>query len=704
MQNKIIEILRAKNKPLDTIELTTLLKIDNLEDHEQMLKILVELENQNIIAVNSNHKFYYLNPKIYLQGVISINKKGFGFVKINNNQEEYYVHQKDLNNALDGDQVIFVLKSKSPNNDKKVEAQIVKIIQRNLEYIMGVVKKNKNNKKYLEVLNNKLQQYKAEILNLKAAVENTVVKAAIIKANSTSNTMQVKILEVIGNVNQPGVDILTILHEFNIKVKFDNETLQEANQIAPSVSLNDPLLFTTRKDLRDELLVTIDGNDSKDFDDAICVTENQDGTYRLLVAIADVAHYVTANSFLDKEAFARGCSVYLIDRVVPMLPERLSNGICSLNPHEIRLVMCCEIIIDKKGEVINSSIFEGVMESKARLTYENVNKLFKGETTTIVPEISNMLYQARRLYKILLTKKNHDGVVDFDFDEPKFITNKSGKIIDIVNCPRDEAEKLIEQFMIRANETVAETVFWMDLPFIYRVHDQPKEKKLRELYAQLSLMGLNIKGKLENIHSKDIQQVLDKLRDQKDFKVISALFLRSMEKAKYSAVNDGHFGLASKCYTHFTSPIRRYPDLIVHRLLKEYLINNKINAKVIKENREFTLLASEQSSNCEVKAMECEREVDQMKEAEYMEDKVGMTFPGIIFGVTAFGIFVQLENTIEGLVHISDLRDDFYIFDEKTLTLIGERKKQRLTLGKRVKIKVKKASKQLRQIDFTLIN
>lgn len=705
MHDQIIAILKKQAKPLDTIELAQLLAINNIDDNKMMLKALVELENDNIIAVANHNRFYYLDSKVYLQGVVSVNKKGFGFVKIGEGQEEYFIKQDDLNNALDQDSVLFVLKKHKPNNNaRKIEAQVIKVVKRNNEYVVGVVKKNRNNQKYLEILNNKLTQYRAEIINFKEAIENTIIKGNIVNINSKTNLMQVKIAEIIGNANQVGVDVLAALHEFNIPTKFNEQVLREANQIKQKLDVTETLKNKLRRDLQNEMFVTIDGNDSKDFDDAILVKKNANGNYLLSVAIADVAHYVPSNSALNKEAFDRGCSIYLIDRVVPMLPEKLSNGICSLNPFEPRLTLTCEMEIDGQGHVVTSNIYESVIISKARLTYDEVNKFFQNEKNQIPLALTEMLSLAHQLYQILARKKQQDGVVDFDLDEPKFIVDKNGKIKDIITRERADAEKLIESFMIRANETVAETINWMDLPFVYRIHNKPKPKKLFDLYTQLSYLGLNIKGKMENIHSKDLQQILNKLKDKENFKVISALVLRSMEKAKYSPINDGHFGLASWCYTHFASPIRRYPDLIVHRLLKEYLFQAKVKVTDLEQTRALVGHASQQSSLAELRAMECEREVDKMKEAEYMESKIGYQYDGIVTGVTAFGIFVELPNTIEGLVHITDLNDDYYLFDEKSLKLVGKRKRKEYFLGKKVRIRVKKASKKLRQIDFELVN
>ncbi|AGM25713.1 ribonuclease R [Spiroplasma syrphidicola EA-1] len=702
MKEKIIRVLKEQKRALSSIEIAEFLQLNNIDETKTLLKTLVEMENEHLILVNNNNSFSYLDPQIYLTGVVLINKKGFGFVRINNQQEEYYVGQKDLKDALDNDEVIFRLK-KNNNLDKskKVEAEIVKVIKRKTEYVVGVIRKNKENQQSLEILNAKLQQYRGVIINPEQYSENEIVKGVITNFSPKKNIIEVKVTEIIGNLNQPGADILAVLYEFNIKTHFEPQVLEEANHVASFLAAPEEL--TCRRDLTKDIIVTIDGDDAKDLDDAISVTKTANDTYLLKVAIADVAHYVKENKMLDQEALSRGCSVYLIDRVVPMLPEKLSNGVCSLNPNEIRLVMCCEMEISREGKVLNSEIYEGYIKTKARLTYNNVNKFFNDQPTEISIEVQGMLKVARELYQVLARRKHNDGSLDFDLDEPKFITNESGKIEAIVPRERGEAEKLIESFMIRANETVAETIFWMDLPFVYRVHQQPKEKKLRDLYEQLSLLGLNIKGKLENIHAKDIQTILEKLKNYDNFKVLSALFLRSMEKARYSPVNDGHFGLASTCYTHFTSPIRRYPDLLVHRLLKQYLLRHQVGAKILEDTRKVVSFASEQSTICEQKAMDCEREVNKMKEAEYMEDKIGNHYWGIVSGVTGFGIFVELENTIEGLVHIRDLKGDYYRFDEKTLKLIGEHTRKEYFLGQKLKIKVKNANKKLRQIDFELV-
>lgn len=459
MHDQIIAILKKQAKPLDTIELAQLLAINNTDDNKMMLKTLVELENDNIIAVTNHNRFYYLDPKVYLQGVVSVNKKGFGFVKVGEDQEEYFIKQDDLNNALDQDSVLFILKKHKPNNNaKKIEAQVIKVVKRNNEYVVGVVKKNRNNQKYLEILNNKLTQYRVEIINFKDAIENTIIKGNIVNINSKTNLMQVKITQIIGNSNQVGVDVLAVLHEFNIPTKFNEQVLREANEIEQDLDVTEALKNKLRRDLQNEMFVTIDGNNSKDFDDAILVKKNTNGNYLLSVAIADVAHYVPFNSALDKEAFDRGCSIYLIDRVVPMLPEKLSNGICSLNPFEPRLTLTCEMEINGEGHVLTSSIYESVIISKARLTYDKVNKFFQNEKNQIPLELTAMLSLTHQLYQILARKKQQDGVVDFDLDEPKFIVDKNGKLKDIIARERADAEKLIESFMIRANETVAETI------------------------------------------------------------------------------------------------------------------------------------------------------------------------------------------------------------------------------------------------------
>lgn len=694
MKQQILDVLKTAVKPLSIVELTSKLKISTHAEQEELLSDVEELKNSDIVLENDQQEIYLEKGyNKFLIGTIQITVKGTGFVKpLNNTEREYRVSINNTNHALNNDEVLFTAIS----ND---EAIVNMVLKRNTTSLVGTVIVDQTTKqKSLNVQNNKLQRYNVQILNEEQAIENNIVVAKI--NNFHENTFTVTIEKILGNLNDPGVDILSVIYELGIKPQFDPETLMAANAISQTVTEAEK---QNRVDLRNEILVTIDGKDAKDFDDAICVYKLKNGNYRLIVAIADVSHYVQAKSPLDDEAFIRGTSVYLADRVIPMLPTQLSNGICSLNEQVERLCFVCDMEINSKGYTISSKIYEGLMKSVRRMNYDEVNEAYHDKNPEFVsthPQVWSMLKDAKELYQILAQYKINNGVIDFDIDEAKVVVNEAGEVTDIKLRARDISEKLIESFMIRANETVAKTISKRNLPFVYRIHEPPRKKKLSQMVTILKLMGVQANYHWDKIHSKDLQILLNSLKDLPNFQVLSTLLLRSMEKARYSNANIGHFGLASDCYTHFTSPIRRYPDLIVHRLLRQYLVDKDINPKVIARNQNFTALASEQSSNMEVKAMECERVVEQMKKAEYMTKFVNQKFTGIISSITGFGVFVELPNTVEGLIKLSDMQDDFYIFNEKAMILFGERKRKQYRLGQTVNIIVKNANKTTRTIDF----
>lgn len=698
MKQEIINELQSSIAPLSIVDLTLKLNITNHYQQQELIADLEELKHSEIILENKENQFYMLKNKNLFIGKIQIMKKGFGFVKLLSSEEEYYVNIKNINSALNNDEVLCKLIKTNNQND---EAVVLKIIKRNTNVLVGTVIIDPVTKvKTLLIQNTKLQQYEVNILNPDKALENNIIIAKI--ENFEQNIFNVTVTKTLGNINDPGVDILAVIYEIGIKAQFDTETLLLTEKVPLTVLTSDKI---GRIDLTKELLVTIDGKDAKDFDDAICVTKLPNGNYRLLVAIADVSHYVTENSALDTEAFTRGTSVYLADRVIPMLPTQLSNGICSLNEQVERLCMVCDMEIDSTGLTVKHKIYQAFMKSVRRMNYEEVNDGYNGKNPNFIkthPQVWKMLLQAKELHQILWKFKQNAGVIDFEIDEAKTVINDKGEVTDIILKTRDVAEKLIESFMIRANEVVAKTIFDMKLPFIYRVHEHPRAKKMQQMVTILKLMGIKLNPKIINISSKDLQLLLNSLKQLPTFQILSTLLLRSMEKAQYSNKCIGHFGLASDYYTHFTSPIRRYPDLIVHRLLRQYLIKKEINSKVIEKYQSFTDWAAEQSSNMELKALECERAVDQMKKAEYMMQFIGHKFEGIISSVTGFGIFVELANTIEGLVRIADMKDDYYIFNEKAMVLFGERKRKQYALGQKVNIFVKAANKIARTIDFIL--
>ena len=461
--------------------------------------------------------------------------------------------------------------------------------------------------------------------------------------------------------------------------------------------------FENRRDLRNELIFTIDGDDTKDIDDAISLKILENGNYELGVHIADVSYYVTEESALDKEAYDRGTSVYLADRVIPMLPHKLSNGICSLNEGEDRFTISCVMEIDNKGKVISYDIFESIICSKKKMTYKNVNKILE---ENIVPKgyekFEQTLKDMLKLAHILRKMKENRGYIDFGIDEAKIIVDDKGKAVDVVKRYRGEGENLIEDFMIAANETVATHIYYMDLPFVYRIHGEPNEEKIDRFISFISILGYKINGKIKDVKPTTIKFILEQLKDKEEYHILSSMMLRSMQKAVYDKNNIGHFGLGSKCYTHFTSPIRRYPDLTVHRLLRKYLFKNQINKEVTEYWDNKLIYLTEHSSKKERDSVDCEREVDDMKKAEYMMNHIGEEYDGIISSVTSFGMFVELENLIEGLIRIEDLPNDNYVYDEATFSIRGDKNKRGYRLGDKVRIKVVQANKEAKTIDFVL--
>ena len=511
-----------------------------------------------------------------------------------------------------------------------------------------------------------------------------------------------EVTKIIGHVNDPGVDILSIAAKHDINDEFTEEVMYEVDKL-PSEVLEEE--YIGRTDLRDKMIFTIDGDDTKDIDDAISLDILSNGNYKLGVHIADVSHYVKEDTELDKEAYDRGTSVYLADRVIPMLPHKLSNGICSLNPNADRLAISCEMEIDSTGEVVDYEIFESVVKSNIQMTYKKVNKILEED---IIPEgyekYVDTLKDMKKLADILRKNKVEKGYIDFDLDESKIIVNDKGEAIDVTLRDRGTGEKLIEDFMIAANETVARHIFYMDYPFIYRVHGEPNEEKITKFMHYISILGYTVTGKINKITPKAMQGILEQLKDAKEYSMMSKELLRSMQKAIYDTKNIGHFGLASKCYTHFTSPIRRYPDTTVHRLLHTYLFNKNLNKETIKHWEAKLPFVAEHSSLKERNSIECEREVDDMKKAEYMEKHIGEHFEGVISGVMSFGIFVELPNLIEGLIRVEDIKGDYYEYNEDTFSLVGKRNKRGFRLGDTIKVVVKAASKEKHTVDFLIDN
>jgi len=694
MEDKVLEILSKGDMALTIPELEEELGLNGVEDLKELLKVLHTLEEDYKVYRTKKDKYMLFNNSNLKTGKLLSTKKGYGFVDIEGD-EDVFVAQDNLNGAINNDQVIVEITSKK---GLKLEGRILKVIERKSVQFVGKVY-FKHNKCMIDLDDKKVNlniivdsdkslgvvSGHKVVVRLLNRVDNTTYKGAIIK--------------ILGHQDDPGVDILSIAAKYEIDDVFPEDVEEELKNIPDHVLENE---YEGRTDLRNQIIFTIDGDDTKDIDDAISIEKLENDNYKLGVHIADVSYYVKENSPLDEEACKRGTSVYLANTVIPMLPHQLSNGICSLNPNVDRLAISCVMEIDANGEVVEYDIFESVIKSNIQMTYKKVNAILeKNEIAEGYEPFVEKLHLMSELADILRKNKVNKGYIDFDIDEAKIITDEKGEAIDVVLRERGTGEKLIEDFMIAANETVARHITYMEYPFIYRVHGEPNEEKINNFLNFVSILGHSV-HKMKKITPKAMQDLLEELKDVKEYPILSSLLLRSMQKAVYDKSNIGHFGLASKCYTHFTSPIRRYPDTTVHRLLRTYLFNKNLNADTIKYWENRLAILGPHTSERERASIECEREVDDMKMAEYMEKHIDEEYTGIVSGVMSFGMFIELPNKIEGLVRIEDLRDDFYTYDESTFALIGNKNKRGYRLGDEVKVTVKAASKENHTIDFLI--
>lgn len=697
MKEKILSILEESDKALSIDELDSALNLNTIEETKAFSDALRELEDSYEIYRSNKNRYMLLENSNLRKGILRMNKKGFGFVEVSGEEEDIFIAPDNINKALNNDTVIVEILNKT--SGEKREGRIVKTLERDLSAIVGEIYFKKD-KGYIIPDDKKLDiQLEIDRDKSHGAVDGHKVVVKILR-NITKNRYKGEVVRIIGHKNDPGVDILSIVCKYEINDTFPEEVIEELDSIPEEVREQDK---KGRKDLTDVTIFTIDGDDTKDIDDAISVEKLKNGNYKLGVHIADVSYYVKEGSPLDKEAMDRGTSVYLVDRVIPMLPHKLSNGICSLNPGVERLAISCVMEIDNNGKTVDYEIFPSIIKSRLQMTYKKVNQVIeKDEIPEGYEPFVNDLKLMDELSQIIRKAKINRGYIDFDVDEAKIIVDENCHPTDIVLRNRGRGENLIEDFMIQANECVATHIFYMDLPFIYRVHEYPKEEKIRDFISFVQSLGYTVKFNTKDISPKAIQNLINQLKDKKEFKVLSSLLLRNMQKAIYLPQNLGHYGLASKCYTHFTSPIRRYPDTTVHRLLRTYLFNDDMSNQTINKWQEKLVYIAENSSFKERESVECEREVEDMKMAEYMEDHIGEEYKGIISGVTNFGMFIQLDNLVEGLIHVNDMKD-YFSFDEATQSLIGERTKEKFTLGDEVLIKVKAASKEAKTIDFELV-
>ena len=694
MEDKILELLNNKDVSYSVEEIEEYLNINTVDELKELLKVLNKMEEDCSIYRTKKNKYMLFDNSNLKIGKLMSTKKGFGFVEVENS-EDIFVAQDNLNGAINGDEVIVEITSKK---GLKLEGRILRIVDRKIKQFVGTV--YYKNGKCLIDLDDKKVNISIQVDNDKTmgAVAGHKVLVRLLNRVDNFNYKGV-IIKIIGHKDDPGVDILSIALKYEFEDEFPKEVIEELKSIPTSVSKEE---MEGRTDLRDQMIFTIDGDDTKDIDDAISIKKLDNGNYELGVHIADVSYYVKANSALDEEAYKRGTSVYLANTVIPMLPHELSNGICSLNPNVDRLAISCVMEIDSTGEVVNYDIFESIIKSNIQMTYKKVNSILE---ENVIPEgyekYVDALKMMQELAGILRENKVRKGYIDFEIDEPKIITNEFGEAIDVVLRERGTGEKLIEDFMIAANETVARHISYMDYPFIYRVHGEPSEEKIENFLRFVSVLGYSV-HKIKKVTPKSVQELLDELKDTNEYTILSSLLLRSMQKAVYDKNNIGHFGLASKCYTHFTSPIRRYPDTTVHRLLRTYLFNKNINMDTLKYWDQKLVSLGEHTSERERASIECEREVDDMKMAEYMEQHIGEEFTGIISGVMSFGMFIELPNKIEGLIRMDDLKDDYYTYDETTFSMIGNNNKRGYRLGDTVTVIVKAANKANHTIDFIL--
>ncbi len=705
MENKSLEekkkiiyefICDARYVPMKQKELAVLLQVEK-ERRPELSAALEELLAEGKLQLSKRGRYYKAEAKT-VTGIFTSHPKGFGFVSVEDREEDIYIGESDTKDAFLGDTVQVGLKGQP--DGKRQEGVILQVLSHGVTEVVGTFEKSKSfgfvvpdNQRITRDIFIPLEHTRGAVSGHKVVVELTDYGAG-------RKSPEGRVIEILGHSNDPGTDILSIVRAYQIPMEFSEKVLNQAERIAKPVSEADR---QGRLDLRQEVCVTIDGEDAKDLDDAVSVRKEGEN-YVLSVHIADVANYVQENSALDWEAFERGTSVYLVDRVIPMLPHALSNGICSLNAGEDRLALSCIMTIDSRGKIIDHTIAETVIRVARRMTYTSVNRILEDrdaaerrEYAALVP----MFEEMKELAELLRRRRRKRGSIDFDFPETKIVLDEAGIPVEIRPYERNSATRIIEDFMLAANETVAADYYWQAQPFVYRVHEKPDAKRLHKLALFLKNFGYSLHTGGDEVHPGEIQKLLDRLEGTPEEAMLSRLTLRAMQKAKYSTDCSGHFGLAAEQYCHFTSPIRRYPDLQIHRIIKENLRGRLLGGRV--EHYEAILPeAAKHASETERRADEAERETEKLKKVEFMEQHIGEIFEGVISGITQYGLYVELANTVEGLVHVNSLEDDYYEYVEHAYELRGQRSGLVYRLGQRVKIRVKGTDRFLRTIDFQL--
>ncbi|MCY7232321.1 ribonuclease R [Streptococcus anginosus] len=700
MKEEILNYLREK-KEASMDELAQRLGKEKAKDFRNLVQTISEMERKRQLTFSNAGKIQLRKEKqlLTLKGTFHAHKNGFGFVTLNEEEDDLFIGRNDVNYAIDGDTVeVAITKVADRSKGTSAEAKVIDVLEHSLKTAVGQLILDEEKPKYAGYIRSKNQKISQPIYIKKPALVldgTEILKVEIDKYPTKKHDFFVAtILDVVGHKDDPGIDVLEVLESMDIMSEFPERVLKEASAIPDMPSKKD---FEGRLDLRNEITFTIDGADAKDLDDAVHIKKLENGHFELGVHIADVSYYVKEGSELDKEAFNRATSVYVTDRVIPMLPERLSNGICSLNPNVDRLTQSAIMEINQKGQVIKHTITQTVIKTTFRMTYSDVNDMIAGDEEkqaafkAILPSVEAMA----ELHTILETMRFKRGALNFDTKEAKILVNKTGRPVDIILRQRGLAERMIESFMLVANETVAEHFATLNLPFIYRIHEEPKAEKVQKFIDYASTFGVRVYGTANSMSQSALQDIMKAVQGQPYEEVLSMMLLRSMQQARYSEHNHGHYGLAAEFYTHFTSPIRRYPDLLVHRMVRDYG-----HSKEIAEHFEQVIpdIAS-QSSSRERRAIEAEREVEAMKKAEFMEEFVGEEFDGIVSSVVKFGLFVELPNTVEGLIHVTNL-PEFFHYNERNLTLQGEKSGVVFRVGQQIHIKLVRADKATGEIDF----
>ena len=639
----------------------------------------------------------------FIEGIFRRHERGFGFVIVENQEDDIYIAREDSKDAFSGDRVLVKLKKKS--NGLRQEGIILKVIEHKKDTLVGTFQKNKNFGFVIPDDKKLCRDIFISKKNFGKARNNHKVLVQITKYPQKGKKAEGKILEVLGNVNEAGIDMLSLIKDYDLPYRFPKDVVREAQKFGDKINPND---IEGRIDLRGKYdIFTIDGEDAKDLDDAVCVQKLENGKYKLDVHIADVSHYVQENTLLDKEALLRGTSIYMLNRVIPMLPRELSNGICSLNEGQDRYTLSVSMEIDEKGKIISSEVFKGIINVTRRMSYKDVQAILDNSNEEVVEKYKNYIADFKlmeELAKILKEKRLTKGYLNLDIPESKITLDQDGYAIDVCKYETTFANEIIEQFMLAANETIAEKFYWLKAPFIYRVHEEPDIEKVNELNKLLFNFGYKIHVKEGKIYPAEFSKILKEVEGKPEEKIVSNMILRTLKVAVYDSENKGHFGIASQYYCHFTSPIRRYPDLFIHRIISKYLKNDyTMSEKQVEFYNKVAESDAKQSSDREKIATQVERDSVDIKKAEYMSKKIGEQYEGIISGVTQFGVFVELENTVEGLIRFENLGDEYYEYDADHKILIGERTKETFKIGDKINIEVVDANKQEKRISFKRI-